>query len=538
MGGVCCPVSASQDPDSRHGGGIELADDVRGKANRKSTGSSRYPSEKDRYTPDPTKSLSTGGPVSLHDIEVLIKKGKKVVKALYDYTSVIPAATDGDSYPDLNFKKGDMMEVTNEDGDWWLARSLQTGIIGYIPRTYVAPFDGLQAFEWFHGSISKKDVDKLLTAPQNATGTFLIRESETRPGTYVLSVLDDDPQKGRVVKHYRICNMDDGGCFITAKQSFKSLDELVNTYLVKADCLCCQLTMPCPRQKPQMYDLSRETRDHWEIPRSEIQLSQQLGAGNFGEVWRGKWKGVIDVAVKTMKPGSMTPEKFLLEAEVMKKLRHPRLVTLYAVCTETEPIYIVTELMAGGSLLDYLRSNRHRPLSVDVIIDIAAQIADGMWFIERERHIHRDLAARNILTSEDHRSVKIGDFGLSRVIDEEFYEMSQGARFPVKWTAPEAIQYSQFTIKSDVWAYGILLVELTSCGATPYPGMNNQKVVELLQNGYRHPKPPACPDALYEIMLQCWNSDYQQRPTFEYLHQTLDDFTVSVETGYKDPAEQ
>lgn len=528
-------------PENGTAGGCEMDE----KPGRKGSGKAqRYASDKERYTVDPTRPSSPGnngagsaGGVSAHDIELLIAKGKKVVRAVYDYTSALPP--DGTSVPDLNFKKGELMEVTNEDGDWWLARRLTNGEVGYIPRTYVAPFDGLQSFEWFHGSISKKDVDKLLTAPGNTRGTFLVRESETRPGTYALSVLDEDPQKGRVVKHYRINNMDNGtGCYITTKQTFTSLDEMIKTYCGKAECLCCRLTTECPRQKPQMYDLSRETRDNWEIPRSEIVLATQLGAGNFGEVWKGKWKSAIDVAVKTMKPGTMTPEKFLEEAEVMKKLRHPRLVTLYAVCTTEEPIYIVTELMPGGSLLGYLRQSRGNPIPIDQLIDIAAQIADGMRYIEKERHIHRDLAARNILVGEDHRCVKIGDFGLARVIDEEVYEMSQGAKFPVKWTAPEAIAYSQFTIKSDVWAYGILLVELTSGGATPYPGLNNQKVVEMLNNGYRHPKPTACPDTLYNIMQDCWHKDANQRPTFEHLFQTLDDFSVSVETGYKEPANE
>jgi len=94
-------------------------------------------------------------------------------------------------------------------------------------------------------------------------------------------------------------------------------------------------------------------------------------------MYTGKWKGAIDVAVKTMKPGTMSVEKFLEEAEVMKKLRHERLVTLYAVCTQEEPIYIVTELMPGGSLLALLRrqTKRRQNMAINVIIDMAAQVS-------------------------------------------------------------------------------------------------------------------------------------------------------------------
>ena len=65
--------------------------------------------------------------------------------------------------------------------------------------------------------------------------------------------------------------------------------------------------------------------------------------------------------------------------------------------------------------------------------------------------------------------------------------------------------------------------------------MNNQDVVDRLTQGYRHPQPVGCPDALYDVMMDCWKRDPVQRPTFEHLYQTLDDFAVVAETGYKDP---
>ena len=95
-----------------------------------------------------------------------------------------------------------------------------------------------------------------------------------------------------------------------------------------------------------------------------------------GEVWAGKWNNKIDVAIKTMKAGTMSTEAFVEEANIMKKLRHDKLVQLYAVCTEPEdqPIYIVTELMANGSLLDYLRDGGGRDLKLSTVVDMAAQV--------------------------------------------------------------------------------------------------------------------------------------------------------------------
>ncbi|VDQ05910.1 unnamed protein product [Trichobilharzia regenti] len=129
----------------------------------------------------------------------------------------------------------------------------------------------------------------------------------------------------------------------------------------------------------------------------------------------GKWNETIEVAVKTLKQGTMTKEEFLKEARIMKQLHHPRLVRLYAVVT-AEPIYIVTELMSNGSLLKYLRDGQGKELGLKPLIDMMAQIASGMAYLEKEHYIHRDLAARNILVGENN-IVKVADFGLARIID-------------------------------------------------------------------------------------------------------------------------
>lgn len=171
----------------------------------------------------------------------------------------------------------------------------------------------------------------------------------------------------------------------------------------------------------------------------------------------------------------MKPEAFLAEAEIMKKLIHAKLVQLYAVCSRDEPIYIVTELMTKGSMLEHLRSEEGRLLQVPTLVDMGGQIADGMAFLEKFGFVHRDLAARNILVG-DNNNVKVADFGLSRLIDEDIYCAHEGARFPIKWTAPEACLKGQFSIKSDVWSFGILLTELVTYGRIPYPGMANREV--------------------------------------------------------------
>ncbi|XP_062397050.1 proto-oncogene tyrosine-protein kinase Src isoform X2 [Sardina pilchardus] len=441
--------------------------------------------------------------------------------ALYDYESRTAS--------DLSFRKGERLQIVNNtEGDWWLARSLATGESGYIPSNYVAPSDSIQAEEWYFGKITRRDSERLLLNLENRRGTFLVRESETTKGAYCLSVLDYDNTKGLNVKHYKIRKLDSGGFYITSRTQFSTLQQLVNHYRKHADGLCHCLTEVCPVLKPQTQGLAR---DAWEIPRESLRLDLKLGQGCFGEVWMGTWNGTTRVAIKTLKTGTMSPEAFLQEAQVMKKLRHEKLVQLYAVVSE-EPIYIVTEYMGQGSLLDFLKGDMGKILRLPQLVDMASQIASGMAYVERMNYVHRDLRAANILVG-DNLVCKVADFGLARLIEDNEYTARQGAKFPIKWTAPEAALYGRFTIKSDVWSFGVLLTELATKGRVPYPGMVNREVLDQVERGYRMPCPAECPESLHDLMLQCWRKEPEERPTFEYLQGFLEDYFTSTEPQYQ-----
>ncbi|KAM6112887.1 tyrosine-protein kinase HCK [Pterocles gutturalis] len=448
--------------------------------------------------------------------------GGGVVLALYDYEAMHAG--------DLSFQKGERLKVLEESGEWWQAQSLVTGCKGLIPSNYVARADSLETEEWFFKGISRKDAERQLLGPGNVTGSFMIRDSETTKGCYSLSVRDRDGDgvHSGAVKHYKIRMLDNGGFYISPRSSFETLQELVQHYKGQSDGLCQKLTFPCRVPKPQQ----PWEKDAWEIPRGSLRLERKLGAGQFGEVWMATYNQHTKVAVKTMKPGSMSAAAFLEEANLMKTLQHDKLVKLHAVVTREEPIYIITEFMEKGSLLDFLKSDEGNKQPLPKLIDFSAQIAEGMAFIEKRNYIHRDLRAANILVSAM-LVCKIADFGLARVIEDDEYTAREGAKFPIKWTAPEAINYGSFTIKSDVWSFGILLTEIITYGRIPYPGMSSVEVIRALERGYRMPRTENCPEELYDIMMRCWKIKPEDRPTFEYTQSILEDFFTATEGQYQ-----
>uniref|UniRef100_A0A914H770 Tyrosine-protein kinase n=1 Tax=Globodera rostochiensis TaxID=31243 RepID=A0A914H770_GLORO len=451
------------------------------------------------------------------------------VVAVYEYQNHVEG--------DICFAKGDVMVLLDGSNyDWWYVRHPKNGV-GYAPHNFLARIESLESEEWYAGKIQRSMAEKLVLAGKMPRGTFLVRKREG--GEFALTI-NDSKEDSLEVKHYKIRPLDNGsGFFIATRKRFHSVRDLIAYYSKESGGLCYHLTYPAPKVAPVRPDLSYDTAKNWEIPREELDLIDKLGEGNFGEVWLGRWRGVIEIAVKKMKPGTMSADAFLAEAQIMKQCNHPKLVRLYAVCTKGEPYYIVTEYMRNGSLIEYLRNVNNR-LSIHSLVDMSAQVASGMMYLESRKLVHRDLAARNVLVGDKISGVpevKVADFGLARkLMEENIYEAQMGTKFPVKWTAPEAAQYGNFTVKSDVWSYGILLYEIFTLGHTPYPGVHNRDVLRDLENGKRMACPKNCPQGIYQEMLNCWDQNPDRRPTFEYLFTFFDDFFISSQPNYVPPS--
>ncbi|XP_068155772.1 tyrosine-protein kinase Fer isoform X2 [Drosophila tropicalis] len=367
--------------------------------------------------------------------------------------------------------------------------------------------------EWFHGVLPREEVVRLL----NNDGDFLVRETiRNEESQIVLSVCWNGH------KHFIVQTTGDGH-FRFEGPPFPSIQELIMH----------QYHSELPVTVKSGAILRRPVcRERWELSNDDVVLLERIGRGNFGDVYKAKLKSTKqDVAVKTcrMTLPDEQKRKFLQEGRILKQYDHPNIVKLIGICVQKQPIMIVMELVLGGSLLTYLRKNSNA-LSTRQQMGMCRDAAAGMRYLESKNCIHRDLAARNCLVDLEH-SVKISDFGMSR--EEEEYIVSDGMKqIPVKWTAPEALNFGKYTSLCDVWSYGILMWEIFSKGDTPYSGMSNSRARERIDTGYRMPTPENTPPEMYRLMLKCWAADAESRPHFDEIYNVVDALILRLDNSH------
>ncbi|XP_020799118.1 tyrosine-protein kinase Btk29A isoform X1 [Drosophila serrata] len=433
----------------------------------------------------------------------------KLVVALYPFKAIEGG--------DLSLEKNAEYEVIDDSQEHWWKVKDGLGNVGYIPSNYVKPkaLLGLERYEWYVGDMSRQRAESLLKQGDKE-GCFVVRKSSTK-GLYTLSLHTKVPQSH--VKHYHIKQNARCEYYLSEKHCCETIPDLINYHRHNSGGLACRLkSSPCDRPVPPTAGLSH---DKWEIHPMELMLMEELGSGQFGVVRRGKWRGSIDTAVKMMKEGTMSEDDFIEEAKVMTKLQHPNLVQLYGVCSKHRPIYIVTEYMKHGSLLNYLRRHEKTLIgNMGLLLDMCIQVSKGMTYLERHNYIHRDLAARNCLVGSEN-VVKVADFGLARYVLDDQYTSSGGTKFPIKWAPPEVLNYTRFSSKSDVWAYGVLMWEIFTCGKMPYGRLKNTEVVERVQRGIILEKPKSCAKEIYDVMKLCWSHGPEERPAFRVLMDQL-----------------
>ncbi|XP_051549350.1 insulin receptor-like isoform X1 [Myxocyprinus asiaticus] len=299
--------------------------------------------------------------------------------------------------------------------------------------------------------------------------------------------------------------------------------------------------------------------DEWEVLREKINVMRELGQGSFGMVYEGIAKDIVKgepetrVAVKTVNESASLRERieFLNEASVMKAFSCHHVVRLLGVVSKGQPSLVVMELMTHGDLKSYLRSLRpdaennpgRPPPTLKEMIQMAAEIADGMAYLNAKKFVHRDLAARNCMVAEDY-TVKIGDFGMTRDIYEtDYYRKGGKGLLPVRWMAPESLKDGVFTAHSDCWSFGVVLWEISTLAEQPYQGLSNEQVLKFVMDGGYLDRPENCPERMHTLMQMCWQYNPKMRPTFheiiemikEDLHPTFQEVSFFYSEENKQP---
>ncbi|MCJ8739699.1 hypothetical protein PDJAM_G00050170 [Pangasius djambal] len=263
-----------------------------------------------------------------------------------------------------------------------------------------------------------------------------------------------------------------------------------------------------------------------ELDNSSVKIDRIVHTGDFGEVCRGclklPSKRELPVAIKTLRSGCSEKQRrlFLCEAAILGQFDHANIIRLEGVITRGNTMMIVMECMANGALDSFLRKHEGQ-LSVLQLVDLLSAVASGMKYLTEMGFIHRRLAAHKVLINSSLACKVSGFRPLQEDKMEAVYTTLHGGKSVVLWTAPEAIQYHRYSSASDVWSFGIVMWEVMSFGERPYWDMGSQDVIKAIEDGFRLPAPLNCPTSLHQLMLDCWQKDRTERPSFTQIHSAL-----------------
>ncbi|XP_060577621.1 tyrosine-protein kinase HCK-like [Ruditapes philippinarum] len=425
-----------------------------------------------------------------------------LVTALYDFNARLDN--------EISFKAEDVFITfrrnLKDSNIWMKATHQRSGEKGFIPRNYVVTdFKKYYLKDWWH-DLNKRETVSQLSAPHFGLGAFIIRTASDKM-SLALSVRESEMGENTVkIQHYRIYWSNDGRFRLSEEDRlFADMTALIQYYqdhLING--LCCRLGEQVAKTIPDVpfRDLESQAK--------LVTIRQNVGPNISTGEWRNR--GV------TIKQSSQLEIKhFLTEIDILKRLKHDKIINLLAVITKEKPFLMVFDMITIGTLSDYLRKDMGKTIKHDQLLDMAIQISKGMDYLCNEQIVHRDLRTGHILVGQVNK-LKIAGFGMAKRLQNDCYVSLDKERLAIKWTAPEVFNERKFTTQSDVWAFGVLLYEMITFGKLPYPGMSNDETESKVIEGYRMKMPDdghiLCPRELYDIMLHCWDKIPTKRPTF------------------------
>uniref|UniRef100_A0A674AC89 Tyrosine-protein kinase n=1 Tax=Salmo trutta TaxID=8032 RepID=A0A674AC89_SALTR len=406
---------------------------------------------------------------------------------------------------------------------------------------------------WYHSKIPRQEGERRLYSGAQPDGKFLVRDRE-ESSTFALSLM-----YGKTAYHYQILHDKSGKYSMPEGTKFDTVWQLVEYLKMKPDGLVTVLREPCVnRNNTKLHFFQRSItlqQTHMMLPmdcsefvnpyhdpndlkkffinRDQLMIDEvELGSGNFGCVKKGVFKtnkGHTDVAIKVLKSENekLVKDEMMREAEIMHQLSNPYIVRMLGLC-QAECLMLVMEIASAGPLNKFLSTNKDK-VTVENIVGLMHQVSMGMKYLEEKNFVHRDLAARNVLLVNQ-QFAKISDFGLSKALgaDDNYYKARIAGKWPLKWYAPECMNFHKFSSKSDVWSFGVTMWEAFSYGGKPYKKMKGPEVISFIASGSRMECPSGCPDRMYALMKDCWTYKHEDRPGFVKVEERMRVFYYSI----------
>jgi len=428
----------------------------------------------------------------------------------------------------LSFDEGDEMELIGElNLDELRVNHLRSGLSGIVLKNFVQ----LDLNTPLRLAVNDRGVINRCIMQHNVLGAYLIRRSRNNVRDFVLSIYQINEERNTSQWHYLIHIEPSNKSFYFPDEHkinniyFSSFHQLIADERIRA-------VIPLTEILPYAIEFDEEL---WNIPFNELSIEDKIGEGEFGEVFRAQWRKdqtIRLVAIKKIRIHGIT-DVVTREIEAMKILTNLYIVSLYGVSNNqnSNEIFLVTEFMENGDLKSWLTKLSNLP-DYTTLLRFARHITYGMAYLEQCNYVHRDLACRNILVGPSANIVKITDFGLSTIVNDRDAERRQDAhsqKLPVRWSAPEVLDdKATYSIKSDVWSFGILLIELWLKGGNPYDDKHPTYITSAVTDGYVHERPPDCPDDFYKLVIcRCLRFKPNDRPSFDALTGLLDQWKFS-----------
>uniref|UniRef100_A0A0K0E1B0 Tyrosine-protein kinase n=1 Tax=Strongyloides stercoralis TaxID=6248 RepID=A0A0K0E1B0_STRER len=379
--------------------------------------------------------------------------------------------------------------------------------------------------DWFHAMRPRSDVQNLV----KNEGDWLVRVTDTR-GLYELVITARGPKCKLFNFTVGVCNKKGFFLNILLKSKnlkyFSNIVDLVDYY--KGKVLPGKVVLKNPIIKPV-----------WLIKKNQIKYdkdSGEIGRGNFAIVYKGTFttngNQTINVAIKVAITETSdkiniknAKDDLLKEAKIMSYLVHDNIVHFYGIACDKPPVILVMELCPGGALSSHLKREEKNICELEKVL-YAHEICKGCTFLHSKEIIHRDLAARNCLISQD-GIIKISDFGLSKMSTELKYENFWSQKIPLAWMAPETLVHNPtYSEKSDVWSFAVVLFEIFSNGAKPWPDMEPKKMATLIRKIKLWDMPSGTPKFVLDIVNKIFKADPSVRPDFKELTSIFKNYLI------------